>query len=369
MKDKLKTLDKKKLIIIGIFIISIIIIILGGALLYNKVLYKKSYTEVETIMLNAAKSHYQKNKEKLPQNINDSITITVETLIKNEEMDTITSYTKDKNTTCEGKVNITNINGNYRYTPILNCNDSHQTITLTEYINKNVNIVTEGNGLYNQNNTLVYRGDTIDNYLKLNNKIYRIVKFVDGHPVIILTDISENVEWDNRYNIENDTNSGINDYEVSRIKNYLDNLYNDNSENALLSEDTKLLITRYNLPIGRRCNDDTDKTGKLENAAILTDQYIGLLPVSDFLNASLDKNCTNTTSKSCANYNYLNKYKYTWWTTTANSKNSFKVYTINDIASTSQASNNAYVRPVFYLAKDTIYVSGNGSKNNPFIIK
>lgn len=368
MKEKDKKPEKKTLIIIGIFLISIIIILLGGALLYNKFFYKKSYSEVETIMLNAAKDYFTENKEKLPQNINDSITITNDTLVKKGKMNTIKSYTKN-NTTCEGEVTVTNINGEYRYTSILDCGKAYRTQTLTDYIKENEKIVTSSNGLYELNNELVYRGDTVNNYLQLSGKIYRIVKIKDGHPVIILTDNSDSVQWDNRYNIQIDSNSGINEYDISRIRTYLNNLYKSTGEDALLSNKAKLLVTSYELPIGRRINKDTDKTGKLENAVTLTDQYIGLLPVSDFLNASTDENCTSTTSKSCSNYNYLNKYKYTWWTSTAYSKNTYAVYTISNIPNVTEANNYAHIRPVLYLAEDTIYVKGNGTKNNPYRVK
>ena len=361
--------EKKSLIIIGVFIISMIIILLGGALIYNKFFFKKSYSEVEVIMKEATVKYFEKYEEKLPSNINDSITIKSDTLIKNNMMDTIVSYTKDKNTNCEGEVRVTNINGDYRYATTLDCGDAYKTQTLTDYIDENVSIVTNGNGLYKMDDTLVYRGDSVNNYLKLNNKVYRIVKFVNGHPVIILTDVSESIQWDNRYNINNDSDSGINDYEKSRMKEYLNKLYKSNVVGSLLNENTRMLVTSYDLPIGKRKNADADKTGALENAKVLTNQYIGLLPVSDFLNASLDENCNETIAESCKNYNYLNKYKYAWWTITANSTNTYKVYVINKTASTALPSAQAYVRPVLHLAKDTIYVSGDGSKNNPFIIK
>lgn len=361
--------EKKTLIIIGIFIVFMIIILFGGALIYNKFFFKKSYSEVESIMKRAAIKYFEKYEEKLPNDVNASITVSVDTLVKNNMMDTIVSYTKDKNVTCEGEVSVTNINGNYRYATTLDCGKSYKTQTLNNYINENISIVTNGNGLYKTDNTLVYKGDNVDNYLKLNGKMYRIVKFVDSHPVIIFTDNSESIQWDNRYNINNDSDSGINDYEVSRMREYLDNIYKSNTEDSLLNNETRMLITNYNLPIGRRKNADTDKTGALENVKLLTNQYIGLLPVSDFLNASLDVNCNSTIAESCKNYNYLNKYKYTWWTVTANSTNSYKVYVINKTASTALPSSIAYVRPVFYLAKNTIYVSGDGSKENPFIVK
>lgn len=369
MKEITGKFEKKHLIMAGIFIISIIIILFGGALIYNKIFYKKSYSEVETIMLNAAQEHFKKYKEKLPKNINDTITLTDDTLVKSGEMNSIDSYLKDKNNNCSGEVKVTNINGDYRYTVMLDCGKAHQTKKFMNYINENVNIVTSGNGLYELNNELVYRGDNVDNYIKLNNQTYRIVKFKDGHPFIIHTDKSTSTEWDNRYNIEKDDTSGINNYEISRIRTYLNDLYESNAADALLSETTRLLVTQYDLPIGKRNDNDTDKTGKLENAKVLTGQYIGLLPIYDFLNASLDENCTTTISKSCSNYNYLSKYKNTWWTITANSENTYKSYRINDIAGTTNTSNNAYIRPVFYLVDDAIYVSGDGSSTNPFIIK
>lgn len=361
--------DKKSLIIMGIIIISLIIILFGGALIYNKFFFMKSYNEVESIMKDATVKYFEKYEEKLPSNINDSITVSVDTLVKNNMMDTIVSYTKDNSVTCDGEVRVTNINGDYRYATTLDCGDTYTTQTLTDYIDENVSIVTSGNGLYNMDGVLVYRGDSIDNYLKLNGKVYRIVKFFNGHPVIILTDNSESVQWDNRYNINNDSDSGINDYDKSRIKEYLNKVYKSNTEGSLLNNETRMLVTSYDLPIGRRKNADTDKTGVLENAKVLTNQYIGLLTVSDFLNASLDDNCNSTIAESCKNYNYLNKFKYTWWTVTANSTNTYKVYTIDKTASTALPSSQAYIRPVFQLAKDAIYVSGDGSKNNPFIVK
>lgn len=371
MTKKEKRLEKKNLIIIGIFIVAVFIIIFGGALIYNKFFFNKSYSDVETIMVDAAKKYLSKNKEKLPQTINKSITIPVSTLVKYDNMNEINSYIKNNKVTCDGEVTVTNINGDYRYTSMLDCGDAYQTKTLTDYIKKNTNIVTSGNGLYELNNELVYRGDKVDNYLKLNNKTYRIVKLTeDERIVVIFTDFpDESVVWDDRYNINNDYDSGINDFKVSRMRDYLDNMYNNTSDKALLSKNAKMLVTSYNLPIGARNNADTDKSGSLEKTEIIPDQYIGLLPVNDFLNASTDENCTSTISKSCKNYNYLSKYKYTWWTITPYSKNTYKVYTINKFVKNSEASNTAYIRPVLYLTSNTIYVSGNGSKDNPYIIK
>lgn len=367
MKDKFKEVDKKKLIIIIGALLLLVVVALGGALIYNKFFAKNSYDEVLNNMKMAAIQYYEDRGNKLPSGDNSSVTISDTELVNVGLMKSVNEQLRASGYTCDGEVIVTNINGNYRYNPILDCGDRYQTITLNDYIDENVSIVQEGNGLYKLNNALVYRGDNVDNYVKLADKVYRIVKIVDDHIVIILTDNAESVNWDNRYNIDKNSNVGINDYTVSRMRDYLETLYNGSS---LLTNDAKLLVTSYDLQIGARTSSDTDKTGALENAVVLENQYIGLLPVYDFLNASIDENCTATTSRSCVNYNYLAKYKNSWWTVTAAEGNTYSVFKINNGTITiGNASTNAYLRPVLYLASDAVYVSGDGSKNSPFIIK
>lgn len=367
--------EKKSLIGMFIFIICVFVILIGGALIYNKFFFSKTYTETEELMREAAISYFKANNSKLPKVINNSTTIKVDTLVKQGYIKDLGKYLKGAKS-CSGEVIVTNINGDYRYAPYLDCGKKYQTISFIDYIKDNVKIVVNDNGLNNLNDTLVYRGDNVDNYLKIGGKIYRIVKFVDGKAVIILTDNSTETIWDNRYNVITSSNTGINDYEVSRIKDYLNALYEETGENRLLGKRSRMLVVSHNLPIGKRCNADNDKSGKLENAQVLENQYIGLLTVSDYLNASLDENCTgvleDNASKPCSNYNYLNRYKYNWWTVTANSKNTFRAYVVNkdeDIVKSTNASDKAYVRPVLYISSDAIYVSGNGTKDKPFVIK
>lgn len=366
MKEKLQKIEKNKLIMISGFLFLVIVILFGGAFVYNKFFYKRSYTEIENIMLEAAKTYLQQNPKELPQNLNDTISLSEDELVASENMDSIAEYLKDEASACSGTVNVTNINGKYRYASLLDCGKKHTTTKLIDYIQKNVPIVESGNGLYNINNELVYRGDNVNNYIKFSGKTYRIIKFSNEHAIIIYTEKLEGIEWDDRYNIEKEDISGINDYSVSRIREYLDNLYKGTE---LISNENKLLVTAHNLGIGKRNESDTDKSGSLENQIILENQFIGLISINDFLNASLDNNCTTTTSRSCINYNYLSKYKYNWWTMTANSTDSYKVYRIQSTAQTTPASNTAYVRPVLYLAKDAILVSGNGSKEKPYTIR
>lgn len=367
IKEKLGKIEKKNWIIIGCFLLSITIILFGGAFVYNKFFYKRSYQEIESIMLEAAKSHFDSHPNMLPKNINDSVSISDSDLVAAEEMDTIAEYLKDETSSCQGKVTVTNINGKYRYAVFLDCGEKeHQTKKFIDYIKENVALAQDGDGLYSLNNELVYRGDNVNNYLQFSGKLYRIVKFSDDYSVIIFSEKLASKTWDDRYNIEKEDNSGINNYSISRAKEYLDNLYEGTS---LIQEKDKTLVAAHNLGIGKRNNKDTDKTGALENATILENQYIGLLQMNDFLNASLDSNCSSSSSPSCSNYNYLANYKYSWWTMTASSANSYRVYKVSSKSTVALASSTNYIRPVLYLVKDAIYVSGDGSKDSPYVVK
>lgn len=366
--EKIKSVEKKKLYLVIGFLVLIVVILFGGAYIYNKFFYKRSYTEIEDIMVAASKNYLSNHPKKLPQNYNDTINLTDSDLVSAEEMDTIAEYLKDEDTACKGSVTVTNINGKYRYTPSLDCGNKYKTISFINYIKEVVPTVESGNGLYNINEELVYRGDNVDNYIKFSGNTYRIVKFSNDSAVIIYTEKGETATWDDRYNNEKQTNLGINDYSVSRIKDTLDGIYEGTS---YISSDNKLLVIAHNLNIGKRASSDTDKTGGLEKSAIIENQFIGLLPMYDYLNASLDSNCTTSTSASCMNYNYLSKYRYNWWTITANNKNTHQVYLISGSSSALSytTSSSAYLRPVLYLSKDALYVSGDGTSNNPYIVK
>lgn len=371
MKEKLEKIGKKKIILLVVFFVIIIVILLGGAYVYNKFFYKRSYAEIENIMLSAARNHMNKHPDDLPKSINGSVSLSVSDMTRMNEMKEISFYLKNDSVSCTGNVNVVNINGSYRYTPILDCGTAYKTKKLIDYIKENVAIVTNGSGLYELNDELVYRGEYVNNYIKLSGKTYRIVKFSSEEAVIIYSEKAQSVSWDSHYNLEKDGNVGINNYSVSDIREYLNQLYKNNN---ILDVDnngvqSKSLVVAYNLNVGKRGNNDTDKTGSLEKAAVIENQFIGLLPIYDFMNASLDENCTTTVSPSCMNYNYLSDYNSSWWTITSTNMNTFHVFKINKSSSVSLAKNNAAPRHVFHITRDALYVSGDGTVNNPYIVK
>ena len=369
MKEIMNKIGIKKIITIIVIIIVIIILFMVGALMYNKMFYKKSYAEIEKIMVDASKKYYDQNKERLPQNEGEITSIEVNELVKQNYMKNINEYLKNDEEKCTGKVNITKINNNYKHTPKLEC-DNYKSKYIVEYIKENEKIVKTGDGLYELNSELVYRGENVNNYIKFANYNWRIVKIKDNKVKIILDEkIKEEsaIEWDDRYNEDKESRIGINKYEVSRIKDYLNLLYN---EKKLFTDEQKLLISSTNAEIGKRSITDESKDGSAEKSNILSNQYITLLPAYDYLNASTDSNCKSLNNESCNNYNYLASNDYSWWLLTANASNTYEVYKYDwQTINSSKASSSAKIKPVIVLTEDTFYVSGDGTKNNPYEIK
>ena len=368
INEYIKKIGTKNLIIIGIVFISIITCAVIGSLIYYNFFYKKSFSEIEDIMVNAAKSYYSKNEDELPENISESTQIEVNTLVSQEYMKDIANYTKDENITCDASVNVTNINNTYRYTPLLDCGDDYTYETIVNHIKEKEPIVTEGEGLYQIDNDLVFRGEKLKNYVKFADHNWRIIKISDDKIYLILTDTLDRTIWDDRYNNERDNNYGINDYNVSRIRDYLNNLYTGDS---LFNDENKLLLANFNLNIGKVGETEDGKSAELEKSNIIENQYIGLITVRDFMNASLDANCKTPENTSCTNYNFISDYDYNFFTMTGDKSKSYNVYQISKSSGLylTRASYRGYVRPVISITKDALYVSGTGTSKKPYRFK
>lgn len=368
MKDFIAGLDKKKAMYLVGGLVAIILVFLIFNIIGTQLFSKKSYEEIESIMKNAAIKYYGDNERSLPNTIGNSKEVDDSTLSDGKYMKPMEKLLNDKNKSCTGKVRVTNVNNNYKYTSILDCGDDYQTVSFIDYLKKNSQVVENGEGLYSMNDQLVYRGENVSNYVVLNDKTFRIVKIEENEAVLIFVDRLINTDWDNRYNTERKSKVGINDYSVSRINDYLQDLYDGED---FLTNENKLLLVSYGVPIGKRDVNSEDKSGELEKADVYENQYIGLLPLYDFLNASLDENCVISTSTACVNYNYLVKFDISYWTSTADSNTTHKVYKVDIGAggALTNASTNAAVQPVIHISNDAIYVSGDGSKDNPYKIK
>lgn len=365
----MKDLGKNRLLMImggTIFLVVLIVIIL---LIYNAIFGRMNYKDIENKVLNAAKKYYSENSSLLPKNELEEVTTTDSTLTSAGYLKSMSELTKKMNgVTCTAKVVVSYAGGNYRYTPLLDCGSSYATKTLTSYITENVERVYTGAGLYDLNGELVYRGENPNNYIKFSDKVWRIVKIENDQVVMILDEKIERTVWDDRFNADRDRSDGINDYTVSRVCEDITQIY---EESKIFNKNNRNLLAMHSLYLGKRYESDMVNDGSIEKATFMEKQYIGLLPLYDYINASIDTNCSSAITTSCTNYNYLNHFDYNWWTITADASNSYKVYRISsdgEIESI-KANSNGYIRPVIYLAKDAVYVNGTGTESDPYIIK
>ncbi len=365
----MKNVGTKKLLWISIGILGILIFIVVILLVYNSIFGKVTYQDIENKVLAAAKKYYSSNSSLLPTSENQEVTTTDASLTAAGFLDSMSELTKKMDgVTCSAKVIVNYAGSDYRYTVLLDCGENYSTKTLSSYIEENESRVYDGSGLYDLNGELVYRGENPNNYVNFSNKKWRIVKITNQQIMLILDQKYERGVWDDRFNVDRDRSDGINDFAVSRIYEALVDGYQGTS---FLTESDKKLLVSHAVYIGKRNENDNYNDGSIEKSVTVEGQYIGLLPLYDYFNASIDLNCSSAITPSCSNYNYLNYYDYTWWTSTADSTNTYRVFRVSSDGSveSSRAATNSYIRPVVYLASDILYRGGNGTEENPYIIK
>lgn len=331
---------------------------------------KYTFEKLEQKMLKVANAYYEANKDELPANDKDSKTLTLKKMISDGKIDEVVELFDDDTMKCDGNVTVTNNNGYYLYSPYLSCKDKYETKYLADKIIED-SLVESGNGLYEVKDEYIMRGETKNNYLKFNGKNFRIMRInEDGSIRVIQTDAVKQVTWDNRYNPDNNNNSGINEYYYnsldSRLKETITNYYNDKEA---WPETTKSYIQTQDICIGKRSEEDVTKDGSTECSKILEDQVFSAPAVYEYLTISLDANCNSTLEKSCQNYNWLSDTYLTTWTITADAESGIYVYQLYKRVTTNNASGYSDLRVVFNISDKAIYVAGDGSKESPYEFK
>ena len=390
-----KQMVKYLAILGGIVLLLVIILLLknaaGGGI-------KLSYEKIEEKMVSAAKK-YAKDKNVLPTEIDSPTSISANVLVNNGYIDDLSSYAKD-DVRCSGEVVIyKTYDDTYDYVPVLNCGNKHESRTLSSVVIEE-NETTEGSGLYqridgkfitNVNDLnmgtsadfeYVFRGDSVNNFVKIDENLWRIVAIDSNENITLLLNntLKSSYAWDTKYNSDVNKSQGINTYELnglqSDIYKTIQPFYNDSSENIKLmnkekfSDKTKYLMTSMDLCVGKRSTTDSDVSGRLECKIVLYDQHVGLLPAYYFMSASLDPLCTNIISKNCGNYNYLAAFNDYWWLLTANSENTNQAYAVSRKFVTNQpCSYKASIRPMIKIGSRALYSKGNGTKDNPYVVK
>ena len=366
--------DAKKKMIKFMLIIICGLVFLLIILYVASLLSPKSYTyeEVETILKNAAQSYFTDHPESLPKAEGTIIEIDSSNLVEAGKMNNISDYMNGA--ICTGTVQVELSGTEYLYTPYLNCGEIYSTVELANKV-LNESTVNSGYGLYSTNTGYAFRGEDVNNYVQLDKSLWRIVKVTSNNNLVLIS--AEGVPytqyWDNRYNEERLYEAGINQYDASRIKDYLNKIYTKPSEEdgeVLLSNSDKAKMISFNVCTGKRSINSETKNNTEECTKYIQNQKMGLLTLSDYLYASIDPNCKSASTKSCKNYNYLT-LKEDWWLVTANKDDTSTVFAVSRSGNVTaeNASNYAIVRPVIYLNSRVLYKDGNGSKDKPYTVR
>lgn len=334
-----------------------------------------SYSEIESILEKAGKEYFKEHSSYLPQDDGDIAEVTAATLVEDGKMNDLSEYPTKDGVVCTGSVKALLEDGDYLYSPVLNCGDKYATVSLNSKVLDNNEIVTTGDGLYSRSGEYVFRGENVNNYVKLDKSLWRIVKITSNDEMVLINEEGAGyvTSWDDRYNEQMEYDAGINNYSVSRIKDYLDTIYKnpDEDDNELIiSKKDKTRMVAYNVCVGKKSIKSEDKKNTEECKQTLKNQKFGLLTLSDFLYASVDPNCKTAESKSCGNYNYL-VINSDWWLATASTDNTYEVFEVRSGGSVvaETADDVALTRPVIHLNSNVLYKSGKGTLEKPYKVR
>ena len=370
--DVFKKLTENKLFKYMFILIGFLIVFLIVMFLISVVFPKKfNYGETEAVMEKAAMKYFNDNPNMLPQEEMAQVNISAERLAELRYMKPLDSYLSKKGI-CNGTVTVTKNVSNYNYVGYLDCGKEYVTQELYKKIVAPSNVVTGGYGIYNINNEFVFRGEIKNNYVKVDDYLFRIVKVDSNNDVVLILDLPLSISqpWDDRYNNETKYSSGINDYSVSRIKDYLGNVYNGMVKDTLTFSDlTRQRLAPFSACIGPRSAEDTSRNNSAECSKMLKNQTIALLTVADYMNASADTSCQKTIDKACRNYNFL-AANNSWWLMTPNAANTHESYmvTVGDIVPRS-TNNFIRIRTVIHLSPTAKYSGGTGTEADPYTFR
>ena len=366
-------MEKKNLIIAGGSILGALIVILLIVYLISALKPKYyTYEELELKIVEASKEYYKTNPTMLPVSDGEH-SLSYSALVDGEFIKPINEMLKDGEN-CTASIVVTKYGDNYSYIPYLNCPGEYETKELYKAILENNPVVQTGKGLYLENNEHIFKGEVENNYLKFNaedENYWRIIKIGSDNTVKIVQvepTLEDRYTWDDRYNEDRETTYGYNDFELSRIK---DSLKQISSSEAVLSDTYKNKLVAKNWCIGKRSETEKDKSGAIECSVVSEDNILfGLLTVGEILNASLDENCINSTSRSCINYNYLAKTKSSVWTITAATEKSYRVFFFTSSGTTaSSAATERKLALATHISNRAFYKSGNGTYEDPYILR
>lgn len=193
------------------------------------------------------------------------------------------------------------------------------------------NVVTSGEGLYNEENIFVYKGENVNNYVRYSNMLFRIIKVNRDNTIELVLNNTLNYLSYDKEKIS---------YEESDLNKYLNDIFYNNIKG------NSLIKSPY-------C---TDKVSDVNNVTCneISSDYVKLLSLSDYLNSKIEDKT------------YLNNEDVFW----LNNSNDDSVWLLNNGNLSKGNPGDLYlVKPVITFDNLSAYVSGDGTLENPYVIE
>lgn len=217
----------------------------------------------------------------------------------------------------------------------------NDNISLADYITLDKNITVSGSGLYQKDDKYVFIGDDVNNYLYYSGILWRIIEVNNDSIKLITDDIQTSIFWGNDLNYSN-----------SYVRKWL-NLETDTPYTGIFFQNLnnpELYLNKSDFCYGKVMDASYNCSEKIED-------YVGLLTINEY-------------ERARGKDSYLNIDSYFWTINTSVDNIWYILNTgeLNDNAFTEQNYYSYGVRPVINLKKDTKFISGEGSYDNPYII-
>ena len=235
-------------------------------------------------------------------------------------------------------------------------------------------VVTSGDGLYADfltNRRYIYRGNSVKNYIKYANKVWRIVS-VEPDGSLKLLDYTYNkiTQWD--------TNEQDN-WPTSTLKVFLNSNYL-----TTITDTSKIVSGQWESTIvypsaGTQGLTIQEYNEQYNNQMSNVTSYaqVGILSVYDYMAASRNTACQQhmTTQAGCTSW--LSNFR--GWTLNINGDKTNGKYAFHFTSSDNPEESNKLgddltgssqkVYPVITLDRNSVLLSGDGSSDNPYVLK
>ncbi len=234
-----------------------------------------------------------------------------------------------------------------------------EKIKISDYIIDNTN-----NNLYylDSDNTYRYVGSNPNNYISINNELYRIIGVFNGKLKVIKSDYatSDMLGLDGAY---------FNTYQIGDTY-YKGSIY-DNVSTYYWNNESR--VNNWEESNLNKINLNVNFKNYLGNSINIIDGDIMLMDVSDYYYSSYPEfwGVDNYLNGISTNYLYMGLDEWTMSKVDGTSNYVYFIFSdgaVNDNSNYGKVDNISAVRPVFYLNSECIFVSGNGSITEPFIV-